>query len=269
MTDNASPYIGHVLDIAFSHAQAAVVLLTGDDMVRLGRRFVTPADQEFEKRLMPQARPNVLFEMGMAFGKYPERTLIVEFGSNRPFTDITGRNSLRFSDNAAIRKKIAERLKTAGCLVRTDFRSDWLTAGDFASALHPPDLMGEEWHGLTITRRHANAEEKATYKPKVWVDIRNDNNACVAVRHLGWRTVPGGVSIKYGPASMQLRMGEFWCPEAEGVEQLHVPFGETFRVWVQPGEPYGMRDLETRCESSGKIGTLLLRVNEIEVHLHV
>jgi hypothetical protein len=77
MTNETSPYIGHVVDIAFSKAQAAVILLTGDDMARLGRRYLTPSDQEYEKRLTPQARPNVIFEMGMAFGKYPGRTLIV------------------------------------------------------------------------------------------------------------------------------------------------------------------------------------------------
>jgi hypothetical protein len=212
----------------------------------------------------------VIFEMGMAFGKYPARTLIVEFGFNRPFTDTTGRNTIRFSDNPASRKKIADRLKTAGCLVRTDYKSDWLTAGDFASALHAPDLVGGEKHaGLTITRRHANPEEKATFKPKVWVDIRNDSGACVAIRHLGWNTIAGGISIKYGPHSLQLKIGRFWCPEAEGVEQLQVPFGETFRVWVQPGEQHDMSDLQRRCESAGKVGNLSLRVDDMDAQIEV
>jgi hypothetical protein len=76
--------------------------------------------------------------MGMAFGKYPDRTLIVEFGQTRPFSDVTGRNTIRFSDTPQSRKKIADRLRNAGCLVRTDDKSDWLTGGDFSSAFQPP-----------------------------------------------------------------------------------------------------------------------------------
>jgi hypothetical protein len=35
MTGKGSPYIGEVLDAAFSNAQAVVVVLTGDDFARL------------------------------------------------------------------------------------------------------------------------------------------------------------------------------------------------------------------------------------------
>jgi predicted nucleotide-binding protein len=138
MTGAASPYMGSVLDTAFSNAQAAVVLLTGDDVARLGQQFVETHDPADDKQLTPQARPNVLFEMGMAFGKYPARTVIVQFGHTRPFSDVAGRNTIHFRDNPQSRKKLSDRLTTAKCLVRTDGRTDWLTAGDFSSAFEAP-----------------------------------------------------------------------------------------------------------------------------------
>lgn len=138
MTGSTSPHTGIVLDVAFSNAQAAVILVTGDDVACLGEQFVETHDPAHERQLTAQARPNVLFEMGMAFGKYPSRTLIVEFGHTRPFSDLTGRNTIHFRDTAANRKRIADRLKHAGCSVKTDNKVDWLTVGDFSSAFQLP-----------------------------------------------------------------------------------------------------------------------------------
>ena len=158
MTGGTTPYVGNVLDIAFSRAQAAVILITGDDIAYLGEQFVEQHDPAHEKQPTPQARPNVLFEMGMAFGKYPDRTLIVEFGHTRPFSDVTGRNTIHFSDNPQSRKTIADRLRSAGCLVRTDDRSDWLSAGDFAPAFQVPTHTPSELRAAQGTIATLKAE---------------------------------------------------------------------------------------------------------------
>ena len=76
-TGQGSPFIGQVLDRAFSEARAVVVLITGDDFAYLDPRFLTANDPDYERNLTPQARPNVLFEAGMAFGRHPERTILV------------------------------------------------------------------------------------------------------------------------------------------------------------------------------------------------
>ena len=76
LTGQGSPFIGDILDKAFEEAQAVVVLITGDDLARLGTRFQKPDDEPYEMDLTPQARPNVLFEAGMAFGRQPERTIL-------------------------------------------------------------------------------------------------------------------------------------------------------------------------------------------------
>ena len=139
-TGEGSPFNGQVIEKAFSQARAVVVLITGDDLVRLGSRFQTATDAAYEKQLTPQARPNVLFEAGMAFGRHPERTILVTLGDSRPFSDVAGRNVIRISNKPEDRHALVGRLKNAGCPVKTKQRVDWLHAGDFDGALLAPDL---------------------------------------------------------------------------------------------------------------------------------
>lgn len=115
LTGQGSPYTGEVLDHAFAAAQAVVVLITGDDVARLGTRYIEPHDSPEERESTPQARPNVIFEAGMAFGKYPERTILVLLGRTRPFSDVVGRNVLYISNELRRRQGLADCLRTAGC----------------------------------------------------------------------------------------------------------------------------------------------------------
>lgn len=129
-TGVASPYIGQVLDAAFSVAQAVVILMTPDDIGCLRKQFQTEDDPEHEKKLSGQARSNVLFEAGMAMGRNPNRTILVEVGTLRPFSDIGGRHVLRLNDSSERRQDLAERLRTAGCPVDLTGR-DWHKVGSF------------------------------------------------------------------------------------------------------------------------------------------
>ncbi|WP_324195787.1 nucleotide-binding protein [Nocardia abscessus] len=131
MTGEPSPYIGDVLTEAFKVAQAIVVLQTPDDVVYLDTELC--GDDEDEARPQWQPRPNVLFEAGMAMAVSPKRTVIVEFGPVKPFSDISGRHRLRLDDTLAKRQELVNRLRTAGCAVETE-GTDWHTAGD----LTPP-----------------------------------------------------------------------------------------------------------------------------------
>jgi predicted nucleotide-binding protein len=130
LTGKASPFIGEVLDAAFNNAQAVVALLSPDDEARLLPLYQNPNDEGYEKNLTPQPRPNVLFETGMAFGNNPDRTVIVQIGRLRPFSDIQGRHVLRFDGSSEMRLELCNRLETAGCVVNRS-GSDWLSVGDF------------------------------------------------------------------------------------------------------------------------------------------
>jgi predicted nucleotide-binding protein len=130
LTGKGSPYVGEVLDTAFHEAAAIIVLLTPDDEARLKTAFVTSRDPQHERQLTGQARPNVLFEAGMAFGKNPNSTILVQLGDTRPFSDVGGRHVLYLSNNPASRQEFATKLANAGCNVDTS-GADWLSAGDF------------------------------------------------------------------------------------------------------------------------------------------
>lgn len=131
LTKKPAPYIGDILDAAFKEAAAVVVLLTPDDKARLKRKFLKASDPSYEKKLSGQARPNVLFEAGTAFGSHPRSTVLVEIGKLRPFSDIAGRHAVHLGNDAGSRTELANRLRAAGCLVDTT-GVDWLTTGDFS-----------------------------------------------------------------------------------------------------------------------------------------
>jgi len=130
LTGKGSPYVGEVLDAAFREAAAIIVLLTPDDEARLNSVFLTSRDPKHERELTGQARPNVLFEAGMAFGNNPNSTVLVQLGDIRPFSDVGGRHVVRLNNTPASRIEFATKLANAGCNVDTS-GSDWLSAGDF------------------------------------------------------------------------------------------------------------------------------------------
>jgi predicted nucleotide-binding protein len=130
LTGTPSPFIGDILDAAMGYAQAIIVLFTGDDLVRLKDEFLWINDPAYERKTTPQSRPNVIFEAGWALGKYPERTILVQVGTLRPFSDIAGRHFIRLRNSSKSRQELAQRLKLAGCDVDLS-GTDWHDAGLF------------------------------------------------------------------------------------------------------------------------------------------
>jgi predicted nucleotide-binding protein len=129
-TATPTPFIGEVLDAAFAAGQAIVVLLSGDDVAMLREPLRKPSDSVFESELTRQARPNVLFEAGMALGYAPKRTILVQVGLLRPFSDIGGRHLVHLGMDTASRQDLGQRLKAVGCDVDLS-GVDWHKAGDF------------------------------------------------------------------------------------------------------------------------------------------
>ena len=129
-TGSGSPHIDEILDVGFNRAQAIVVLMTPDDEAKLRYEFQSENDPPHEKDLTPQARANVIFEAGMALGRDPNRTVLVEIGRLRPFSDIAGRHTIRLDNSTEKRQDLAMRLQTAGCPVNLD-GTDWHKTGEF------------------------------------------------------------------------------------------------------------------------------------------
>lgn len=168
-TGEPNPYIGEVLQKAFSMAQAIVVFMTPDDEASLREEYRNEFDPEYETSPTPQARPNVLFEAGMAMGRDPDRTVLVQFGDLRPFSDVAGRHILRVNDDSQSRQQLADRLANAGCEVKlTGVR--WHQAGDFSGSV--PDVTGTSSVAVTPSEARLRA-----YMDK-------DFNSSGRVRHL-------------------------------------------------------------------------------------
>jgi len=142
LTKNPSPYVGEILEIAFQHAQAVVVLLTPDDEARLGADFQRSNDPPHEKNLTRQPRPNVLFEAGMAVVSHPKQTILVQIGEVRPFSDAAGKHLVQMDNSTQKRQELASRLEDAGCPI--NLRGiDWHTDGDLTAKANSPEINAD------------------------------------------------------------------------------------------------------------------------------
>jgi len=141
-TGEGTPYVGKVLRIINS-AQAIVVLLTPDDLAHLREELWKKNEPEFEKMLSGQPRPNVLIELGMALSINEPGTIIIQVGEIKEISDIKGRHILRLDNTAAAKNQFVQRLKTAGCEVKT-IGDDWLEAGDFTPPVLSPAVTARE-----------------------------------------------------------------------------------------------------------------------------
>lgn len=155
LTGEGSPYTGRVLDVALDAAQAVVVLFTPDEYVLLRPEL---AASEADAATALQARPNVIFEAGMALAKSEQRTIFVEVGAHRTFSDIGGRHQIRLEGTPQKRNDLLQRLRTAGCAVDTSGNL-WLTAGDFK----PPVVTGAP--SLSFSSQQAEPKEGARSGP--------------------------------------------------------------------------------------------------------
>jgi predicted nucleotide-binding protein len=120
-TGEVSPYSDHLIDQVFRHAQAIIVLLTGDDVARLRPQLHKKHEARYEKELTPQPRQDQLFEAGYAFGRSPKRTILLRMNNHmRLFSDIDGRYIAKFSWRSIDLKDLSVRLMHAGCALKLD-----------------------------------------------------------------------------------------------------------------------------------------------------
>ena len=129
-TKIANPSVREIVEALFAKAVAVVVLLTPDDEVHLKSEFHRKNEPTHETELTGQARPNVLFEAGMAMSSHPDRTVMTQIGDVKPFTDIGGIHITHLNNSIETRRELATKLTNARCQV--DMSQDkWRTAGDF------------------------------------------------------------------------------------------------------------------------------------------
>jgi hypothetical protein len=124
-----NPYVGDIVEAGLRMAGAAVVILTPDDVVQLRGDLLRDDDGPDDREIRGQARPNVYYEAGIADTLGRERTVIIEIGNVKSFSDAAGRHVVRYDGTPGKRHALAERLRLAGLDVDTQ-GNDWLTAGE-------------------------------------------------------------------------------------------------------------------------------------------
>jgi len=192
-TGKSSPYVGEVLDAGLLAAQAVVVLLTPDDEARLRIPYQSANDSPQEAQLTGQPRQNVIFEAGMAMGKCPDRTIIVEMGKLRQMTDIVGRHAVRLNGSPESRNELANRLETAGCDVDRS-GGDWFRAGNFDKVLSElNEIERTAFHAATRSTvfQHCLSTEAEEYLVEI---SRPRNETAFGVRFMRSLT---GKDVKY------------------------------------------------------------------------
>lgn len=132
-TGEPMPFLGQVLDTTIRSAQAVVVVMTPDDVVRLHPDLHGPSEPVTETRDAMQARPSVLVELGMALVAHRTATVMLVLGDHRPIADLGGRNYVRVAEDVDFRTRLGNRLLLAGCPVQMPEEGPWRTAGDFAA----------------------------------------------------------------------------------------------------------------------------------------
>lgn len=123
-----TPHIDEIVSAGMDEAKAIVIVFTGDDYARL--------DPEYgDERAAPQSRPNVLFEAGMAVAKYRDRTILLQIGPSREFTNISGLYRIEMDGSEDRRRELVKRLEEVGCSVNAEPEDRWKNAGNFTSAI--------------------------------------------------------------------------------------------------------------------------------------
>jgi predicted nucleotide-binding protein len=129
---SANPHVDEVIYRAMNKVQGVLVVFSPDEEARLKSKFCSLRDKRKGLGTLDgQARPNVIFEAGLALGAHSNKTLLVQVGEVRDISDIAGKHLVHLSNTPASRKELAQRLKTKLKFKVNTTGDQWLTIGDF------------------------------------------------------------------------------------------------------------------------------------------
>jgi predicted nucleotide-binding protein len=137
--DMGAAFVGEIVREGLNRAQGIIALFTPDEVAFLRPEYHQSHDSDEDKQRW-QARSNVIFEAGMAYGSASERTILAVLGGQaKLFSDVRGMHLTYLSNTQDARKRLRQKLIGAKCDV--DLRSDaWLdpsVSGDFDACVLP------------------------------------------------------------------------------------------------------------------------------------
>lgn len=187
LTGASSPYIRDILKAGFDYPQAFIVLLTGDDEAKLREEHIKQSDPDYERRLTPQARPNVLFEAGMAFGRQHDKVIFVQHGNLRPFSDISGMHILELNNEPGTRMEFADRLKTAGCdIPDLTSKRDWLEIGNFEPPVQVIQSSSSEFKSQSTSKESQAVPTAEDLRERKIFEIKKRSKSLLVEEKINW-----------------------------------------------------------------------------------
>ena len=103
---------------------------------------------------------------------------------------------------------------------------------------------------------------------KIRCEFLNCMDFSYKVKVVSWDCGNSGLPADFWRGCLQLRIGTSWCPEWNGVEELHVPSGESFRMWLYPRNSLSDNLFKERV-ISGNLGTVHLLLNGKEIAVSI
>lgn len=132
-----TPTIDRIVEEGMARAQGVVALFTADEYASLRPSFRAPSDHGTQVERW-QARPNVIFEAGMAFGRDRDRVVFVLLGNPQLFTDVAGVHVLRPTNDVHGDRTVFRDTLRKGMRCGVEDSSDWMKAGDFEGCIQFP-----------------------------------------------------------------------------------------------------------------------------------
>lgn len=190
-----APFIGDIVRKGMQSAWGLIAVFTPDEIAALRPEHRGDSDKD-EDRQRWQARPNVIFEAGMAFGIAPERTALVTLGTDTSmFSDVAGVHLVRLNNSIEARGRLRNKLLAIGCEIdqATTEWTDVARSGDFEAcvarvrqvqALDPFSARGisKQGEGQTAGTSAATISAKPTMSTPVALTPNRMVKPCVAMR---------------------------------------------------------------------------------------
>lgn len=129
-----TPTIAEIVERGMSEAQGVIALITADEYAAVRPEYREEHDEP-DQIARWQARPNVIFEAGMAFGRARTRVVFVLLGNPKLFTDVAGIHVLRPTNDPSGDRGILRSTLGQGMRCAVEDSSEWMKAGDFEACI--------------------------------------------------------------------------------------------------------------------------------------
>ena len=173
-----SPHVEEVLDECFRTGKVVIILMTPDETAELQSYCHRPRDPEHETKGLPQPRPNVVLEAGVALARNRDQTILVHIGGIRRISDLDGHDVTYFNDEVSFRERLAQKLHALGCDVERN--EGWDRAGVFKAREPLSPAPPEPGDARRAEALHRQAQE--LFNSKNYEEAREAINRAVVLR---------------------------------------------------------------------------------------